>query len=53
MKLMITVLRNKKTASISTGSWSSKQPGQVFDISKLTTVRVVIHSVERHWPGLT
>jgi len=25
----------KVTASISTGSWLSKQPGQVFDISSL------------------
>ena len=28
---MIIALWQKKTASIATGSWLSKQPGQVFD----------------------
>jgi len=51
---MIIALWQKKTASIATGSWLSKQPGQVFDtFFKLLTEARLIHFVWTRLLALT
>ena len=51
---MIIALWQKKTASIATGSWLSKQPGQVFDTFFLLLIgSMLVCFVWTRLPALT